>query len=122
MSGKKVVKVYLPVPLAKIIKEMNRDNGISDSEIMRWAFTEYATSRNYLSGSLDPAELSDHPVQSTRDQAIINALKTSRDQGLIDWKIYENIGISDRDVLDFLLKYALKNEGLRIDQADIGLM
>ncbi len=72
------MKVYLPVRLAKIIEEMNRDNGISDSEIMRWAFTEYATSRGYLSGSLNPAELSDYPIQSTRDQAIINALKSAR--------------------------------------------
>ena len=115
MRGKRVIRVYLPVPLAKIVEEMNRDFGISETEIMRWAFSEFAASKGFLSiRSLDPAELSDHPIQSTKDQAIIRALQAARDQDPIDWKIYAAIS-NDRDILDFLVKYAVKNEGLKVD-------
>jgi hypothetical protein len=114
--ARKVVKVYLPPQLGFALEVAGEDLGISEQEIMRWAFTEFAISRGCLAQShLDPAELSDRPVQSTKDQAIINALKTARDQGLIDWKIYEELGISDRDVLDFLVKYAVKHGGLKVD-------
>ena len=76
---------------------------------------EFATSRSYLSDSLDPAELSDRPVQSTKDQAIIKALKGAKEQGIIDWTIYKELGINDRDVLDFFVKYALKSESIKVD-------
>lgn len=113
---RKVVKVYLPSQMAKIIEAMNRDYGISEMEIMRWAFSEFAASKGYVSMShLDPTELSDHPVQSIKDQAIINALKAARNQDPIDWRIYAEIGLNDRDILDFLIKYVMKSEG-KVDQ------
>ncbi|MGD0803530.1 MAG: hypothetical protein ABSA11_05590 [Candidatus Bathyarchaeia archaeon] len=79
--ARKAVKVYLPPQLGLALEVASKDLGISEEEIMRWAFTEFAISRGRLAQShLDPAELSDRPIQRAKDQSIINALKAARDQ------------------------------------------